>query len=270
MNTNFQLRHALSVLFIAIFVSLFFLGSSSEIKDSDSPRYQTIYESDGNQNWEVENKTEISRYAKKTGDPNVMVEVTDYPNTDPTSKQLENAWKLYDETYENAVDRSWFEKQEGLSSGYFNWDGDAFHYPHENYNRQNKTLNPEKPEFLMYYTDPDNQDESILAGVMFQTSNVKKHGDQIGGPITNWHYHYFDPEVCLAYWGAVSNVEIRGPNGEKCPENTVISNKSYEMLHVWFVDHPDSQFSSDMVVPKEVLEKGTDKLDRAEFFSKHG
>lgn len=262
-------KYILSVLFLAIFIGPIILGYSSKISDSSSPLYQTIYDSEEKQTWELENRTKISRYADRTGDPNVMIEVTKYPEVNPTREQLGNAWRLYNQTYENAIENNWFKKEKGLDSGYFNWEGDAFHYPHENYTRQNGTLNPEKPEFLMYYKDPDNPEKTVLAGVMFQTNNVEKHGEQIGGPITNWHYHYFDPDVCLAYWGAVSNVEIRGPNGERCPENTVISNKSNEMLHVWFVQHPESQFSSDMVISEEVLNKGTKKMHKSEFISKH-
>lgn len=270
MHIHFELKHLLSVLFIAVFAGLVVWGINPQVEpDNSSDRYQLIYENKDSQNWDVENETAVSNYAKNTGDPNVMVEVTKYPEKSPTSTQLENAWKLYSDTYDNASQRNWFNKSEGLDSGYFNWEGDAFHYPHRTYTRQNGTLNPKKPEFLMYYTDPENRSNTILAGVMFQTSHVDKHGKQIGGPITEWHYHYFDPKVCLAYWGAVSNVEIIGENGEKCPYNTIISDKSYEMLHVWFVDHPESQFSSDMVISREVLSNGTEKLSKEEFVSKY-
>jgi len=55
----------------------------------------------------------------------------------------------------------------------------------------------------------------------------------------------------------------------KCPENTLVSDKSYEMLHVWFVEHPKSQFSSDMVISEGVLKEGTKKLTKEKFISKH-
>jgi len=247
-----------------------FAWSVSDQAGADiSNRYHTIYDSEQRQNWEPENITRVREHVDRTGDPNVMVEITAYPNTSPTPRQVEKAWNLYSKTYDNAVENDWFELQNGLESGYFNWEGDTFHYPHQNYTRQSGTLNPDKPEFLMYYRDPENRSNFILAGVMFQTSKVEKHGRQIGGPITRWHYHYFNPKICLAHWGAVSNVELIEENGEKCPENTLVSDKSYEMLHVWFVEHPKSQFSSDMVISEGVLKEGTKKLTKEKFISKH-
>lgn len=230
--------------------------------------HERIYEEE-NSSWQPANQTRLQVYSEKNSDPNVMVELTRYPGEEPTDRQLERSWKLYRDTYRNAREEEWFNMTEGLEDGYFNWAGDSFHYPHENYTRTEETLDPEKPEFLMYYEDPDNSSNTILAGVMFQTSTVEKHGEQIGGPITLWHYHYFNPEACLNYWGPVSNVEVVGPSGQECPPGSQPSRKSYKMLHVWFVDHPRSQFSTDMAISKNLLENGTELLSREEFYSKH-
>ena len=37
--------------------------------------------------------------------------------------------------------------------------------------------------------------------------------------------------------------------------SVVVSQKSPEMLHVWFVDHPDGRFASGMSLPEEVLRR---------------
>lgn len=260
-------RRLIPIFLILILVSLATVMVIHE--NSSERRYQNIYENGEKPNWSLESIKEIEKYANKTKDPNVMVEVTKYPNQEPTESQVKEAWKFYNQSFENAKDEGWFSKDKGLNSGYFNWKGDLFHYPHENYTNQDNGLNPQEPEFLMYYPDPNNDSREILAGVMFQTNTLEDHGKQIGGPITTWHYHYHDPKICLDYWGPVSNVEIETDDGEKCPEDTKIKDRTYEMLHVWFVEHPRSQFASEMFLEKEIVADGPEKLSYDEFRSKH-
>lgn len=264
MHFDFKARYIVSaILVLGLLSSLFWINYT---ESRDESVYQNIYTGDDRQ-WQPENISAVKEHAERTGDPNVMVEVSSYPNSSPTQEQLENAWNLYNRSFEMAEKKGWFNKSKGLDDGYFNWYGDTFHYPHRNYTRERQTLRPSKPEFLMYYNSSEDSGESILAGIMFQTSSLEEEGHQIAGPITTWHYHYHDPEVCLEYWGPVSNTKVE-PVGE-CPDGTDRARKTFEMLHVWFVDHPDSQFSSDMVVSQETLDEGIEKLNRSEFISKH-
>ena len=55
-------------------------------------------------------------------------------------------------------------------------------------------LDCDKPEFLMYYDTPQGKG---LAGLMFYMDTPAGWGEQIGGPLTIWHYHVWAPIQCM-------------------------------------------------------------------------
>ncbi|MFT4893061.1 MAG: hypothetical protein ACI8Z7_000856 [Candidatus Nanohaloarchaea archaeon] len=188
------------------------------------------------------------------------VEVTRYPNQEPTTEHIENAWTLYNESYDAAEKNEWFEMEQAISDGFQNKTGHSINIK---YFRDNETLNPEKPEFLMYYSNysrdsPGNKSQKALVGLMYLKSSIEKAGEQIGGPLTLWHYHPIRGKKCFK--------EGFARDSENCPEH-LYSNRSPEMLHIWFIDHPEGFFGTDMSVKKR-LPKKPEKLSKREFTSR--
>ena len=79
---------------------------------------------------------------------------------------------------------------------------------------------------------------------------MEVEGQQIGGPLTVWHYHLWSGPTCIVK----GRIGMGRAKKGKCKEGEP-SQKSPEMLHVWFVDHPDGRFASGMSLPEEVLRR---------------
>lgn len=167
---------------------------------------------------------------------------------------VENAWTLYNRTYEAAERKGWFNYSKAKEDGFDNPDSPD-HYVNVDYFRDNETLNPEKPEFLMFRNNSNGT--QVLVGVMFMQNDVDEHGRQIGGSITKWHYHAYDQYDCYYNGYAYSRTA-------DCPES-YYSNVSPEMLHVWFVEHKEGIFATNMYVPAEEVNDGPKKLNKSEF-----
>jgi len=118
----------------------------------------------------------------------------------------------------------------------------------EEYLLDGRTLDPERPEYLMYY---DTSRGKSLVGFMFYVSEIDERGEQIGGPLTVWHYHVWSRPHCFAKRGLLA-VGFAGPEGE-C-ERGEPSFRSAEMLHVWLVDHPHGPFATRMRIDPRLLE----------------
>ena len=104
----------------------------------------------------------------------------------------------------------------------------------------------------MYYSI-DGKD--YLAGIMYFARTRTEHGEQIGGPLTIWHYHTWRRPQC-----AIKEMIPRGwasPDGS-CKEG-VAKYRSGEMLHVWLIDRPAGPFSTEMHVSSEDLREGIEK-----------
>ena len=90
----------------------------------------------------------------------------------------------------------------------------------------------------------------VLTGFMYLVSQRRDAGPQVGGPLTIWHYHVWSKPHCMRE-GLISEGVI-GPKGG-CAAG-IPMNRSPEMLHVWFVDHPKGPFATQMNLPREVIE----------------
>ncbi len=235
--------------------------TSGETECPTERRYKNHYTPETKPEWQAADEVspESSNYTTH--------EVTRYPYCDPTVEQLESAWELYDETFEAAVDNDWFDLQEGLDDGYTEYGGR--HYLRADLLFNEDTLVPEEPEYLVYLDHPEKDSEKVLAGVMFKEFGYE--GDQIGGPLTVWHYHpieKFEPQrpgvasLLSEETGYDSFEDIY--ESEFGDGDGVLKYRSLDMLHVWFVEHPEGPFGTTMGVPQEHLEEPS-RMNETEF-----
>ncbi len=140
----------------------------------------------------------------------------------------------------------WLSKEKGLSDGYEKMYGDPVHFVNKEYVFDGETLNPDKPEVLMYYKT---EEGDFLMGVRFIA--VGQRGPQVAGPLSKWHYH-IDRRMC--YERGVLPIG-RIEEGGSC-EAGFPNIRSPEMLHVWFFDHPDGRFATRMGLSEEQLKTG--------------
>jgi len=179
-----------------------------------------------------------------------MYELTQYPNRQPTPAQTYAANKLVSDSFDAVLRNGWLSKEKGLRDGFEKMFGDPVHFVNVEYVFDGETLNPEKPEVLMYYKTKEGD---FLMGVMFLA--IGERGPQVGGPLSKWHYH-IDRRMC--YDRGVLPI---GRVGEEGACETGIQNiRSPEMLHVWFFDHPAGKFATSMGLPEHLLESGIKQI----------
>lgn len=198
--------------------------------------------------WKLESEADI-KYKRP-----YIYEVDKHRDEKPTERDYEAAWELYNSTYEAARQKNWFDYGEGIENGYKNTYSRT-HYVNLEIFHNNGSLNPERPEFLMYRTNGENK--KVLTGVMYMKNSVDKAGEQIAGSLTQWHYHTFSREKCYYNGFSISVTD-------NCP-NRYWGSKSPEMIHVWFVDHPEGAFGTQMGVTQEIVNKGPEKLNKSDF-----
>lgn len=200
----------------------------------------------------------LEKEIKEERTPNSIIEVSKYPNSKPSNEDIRSAYKLYSKSFEAAKENNWFNYSKGVKDGFYNFS-DKTHYPNERFLYDGNTLNPKKPEILMYYEDPKNSSRKVLAGAMFMANNITDGGRQVGGPLTVWHYHKGSREFC--YKQGVMPIGSK----DNCVNGTV-SDRGPEMLHVWFVQHPKGQFATGMSFPRnEEINRDPEKMNRVEF-----
>lgn len=179
--------------------------------------------------------------------PHMLIyEVTQDPYGNPTPAQLEAAKRLVDESIAAAHRNGWFEFEKAMQDGYEAMVDDRAHYANREYVTDGRVFDPERPEFLMYY---DTSSGKKLVGSMYLMSDLVEHGPQIGGQNTIWHYHIWSVNRCL-YENllVIDSVDDQGACAEGVP-----SHRSAEMIHVWFLDHPEGSFATNMVLPPSLM-----------------
>lgn len=164
-----------------------------------------------------------------------MIELTQYPNQQPTEKQKQAAAKLVRDSIRSAKKHGWFDQKKAFADGYELMFEDETHYINKAFVMDDQVLNPERPEFLMYYPTDKGM---LLIGIMY---GVVARGPQIGGPLTLWHYH-------LGHTSCYENgvFPMASPNEKNECAKGIPLIKSPEMLHVWFFNHPDGRFATRM------------------------
>jgi len=179
-----------------------------------------------------------------------MYELTQYPNQQATQAQLAAASNLVNESFDAALRNGWFSKDKGLSDGYEPMFGDPVHFVNVEYVFDGETLNPEKPEVLMYYKT---REGDFLMGVMYLA--IGQRGPQVAGPLSKWHYH-IDRQMC--YERGVLPIG-RTTEGGTC-ETGIQNIRSPEMLHVWFFNHPEGKFATKMGLSEPLLYSGIEQI----------
>lgn len=186
----------------------------------------------------------------------VIWEVSEFqPGSEPTAEQRRAADDLVERCYAAALRHGWDDFEKGAADGFS--PVDRHHYRNDEFMLDDRVLDPDHPETLMYYATPEGQ---RLAGMMFFARDRDARGRQIGGPLTIWHYHSWFRAQCVVK-GLSQNWSVDG----KCAKG-VPSHRSGEMMHVWLVDHPSGRFATPMFLPYPILSAGLEKRLRERGF----
>jgi hypothetical protein len=110
--------------------------------------------------------------------------------------------------------------------------GPDVHLENAAYKSDGRTLDPYRPEMLVYAIDGS---RATLLGVVYVMDVAGRPGPAPGGPITRWHAH----NLCIS--AAPPGMGVVSPYGG-CPALSV-SVTSPEMMHVWVVDNPGGPFA---------------------------
>ena len=241
-----------------------------------STRYVNAYEYMSPPVWIPEDEFSMESYEAGS------YEVTRYPDTEPSQEHLDAAWRLYKQSFNAAEENGWFEFENAVEDGY-SVEASPNHYGNvENisiYTGENN-LNPQAPELLMYYQDPNNPDNKILTGYMYRKPlGSNERGEQIGGPLTVWHYHPTSGETrsMTTQYNIKNGISLREDIDNASELFEVLDlqydnmsefvrkrNRTAEMIHVWFVKHPEGPFGTSMSVPSENLREPV-KMSESEF-----
>lgn len=168
----------------------------------------------------------------------VIYEVTRFPHqVEPTPEQMAAAGEFWERARTTVRARGWDDFDQAVADGFELMFGDDNHYASREHVTDGRVLDPERPEFLIYY---DTGESKRLAGLMFLAPPAV-HGPQIAGPMTVWHFHLWKRQFCL--W---QELLVDGfPEEGECPDG-IASYRSPEMLHLWFFDHPQGMFATGM------------------------
>lgn len=185
----------------------------------------------------------------------VLWELSEFaPGTKPTPEQRARADALVEASYRAALDNGWFDYKKGLADGFQLMFKDRRHYENREFILDDRVLDPNRPEFLMYYGTPQGK---RLSGFMFYADTPLGRGPQPGGNLTVWHYHVWKNTMCLLE-GLIS-VGIGDASGV-CKEGTP-THRSPEMLHVWLIDHPQGAFTTSMMIEPKLFHSLVEKRD---------
>jgi len=162
------------------------------------------------------------------------------PGTTPTRDERRAAEELIERSHRAVLARGWQDHEQALADGFHLMPHDIRHYQNDEFLLDDRILDPDRPEFLMYYPTPEGM---ALTGLMLLVRSPDERGPQVGGPLTVWHYHIWRQARC--YRDGVINVGVARRDGLGCRE-AVASHRSPEMLHVWLVDRPGGPFATTM------------------------
>ena len=204
-------------------------------------------------------ESEIPSSPQKSPD-SVIWEVSRFdPDTPPTPDQQWAADDFAERCFEAAERNRWFEYERGRADGYGSMVSDRRHFRNMEYVLDDRILDPERPEFLMYEPVPGGG--RVLTGFMFLPQKPDERGPQLGGPLTVWHYHVWTRKKCFQH--GLINLGYAQRGG--CPEGSP-SHRSPEMLHVWLIDHLQGRFATTMILPWKMIAEGLQKRKRERGF----
>ena len=178
----------------------------------------------------------------------LTIEVTQHPGESGASDaQLRAADDLVQRSFASAREHGWYDIEKARGDGFAVLFGDRMHYANEAFVTDDRFLDPDRPELLLYYDTPEGM---RLAGFMYLTRSLDAHGLQVGGPLTVWHFHVWPGPYCM-----LSGLLVIGEPGvdSRCARGFP-NDRSPEMLHVWLLDHPEGSFATAMNLPAETIE----------------
>jgi hypothetical protein len=234
---------------VTVLIGTALLGCSRVEKTTPEERYAHRYLPQHTE-WQFE--SEIPKEPQES--PGMIIwEVSRFaPKTLPTREQLQAAKNLVEQCYDAAREHGWYDFEKGLADGYHLLHDDVYHFTNDEYMLDDVTLDPHRPENLMYYET--RAGERVLAGFMFNAKTRTAWGPQIGGPVTVWHYHVWKNAQCVIQ----NMLGVAWSMDGVCEKGTQM-HRSSEMMHVWLVDHPEGPFATTMRIGKEALVKGIEK-----------
>jgi hypothetical protein len=177
----------------------------------------------------------------------------------PAERTAAQEW--VERCYESAKRHGWDDYAKGLADGFEKMLArDPYHYRNREYVLDDRILDPDRPEFLMYYPKPDGTHG--LAGFMFITRNLEERGPQFAGRLTIWHYHVWAKAQCVER--DVIALDFAQRDGS-CYRGEP-RHRSPEMLHTWLIDHPRGAFATSMILGPQVFISGLEKRMRERGF----
>lgn len=107
------------------------------------------------------------------------------PGAEPTPEQERAAQELVEASHRAVLAHGWQDHAVALADGFYRMPNDRRHFHKDAHLLDDRILDPDHPEFLMYEPSPDGM---ALTGLMFLMPRQVR-GPQVGGPLTVWHYH---------------------------------------------------------------------------------
>lgn len=213
-------------------------ADDTESTAEEEPTYYVSEFTDIVQDWKLEEETDLD---PRIDQGMVIWEVTRYPDQlEPTPEQQMAMNDLRERAFAAVRKNGWQDFGKMAEEGWELLFSDDVHYFKREHITDDRVLDPEHPEFLIYY---DTDSGKRLAGIMFVVTTGDQRGPQIGGPKTLWHYHVWNRLVCL--WEGRLIVSMADDEGE-CADDEEPADKSLEMLHLWLFDHPLGAFATSM------------------------
>jgi uncharacterized membrane protein len=161
----------------------------------------------------------------------------------PTTEQRQWAQAFVERCWESARRHGWLKFEDAQADGFELQWSDTEHYLKREFVFDDKILDPDRPEFLMYRDTPQGK---LLMGFMFFTRSLEERGPQPAGSLAAWHFHPWNGRGYCAERGILPFSRPDGRGG--CAQGQRV-NRSAEMLHVWFIDHPLGPFADAMLFP---------------------
>lgn len=186
-----------------------------------------------------------------------MYELTQFPNMKASVTQQKVADEFIAKTLQASVNNGWLDIKKAREDGFSEMYGDRIHFVNKRFLYDTDLITPERPEFLMFY---QTQYGPMLMGVMYV---AETKGPQIGGPLTLWHYH-IERDIC--YERGILPIGQYDKNGH-CAKG-ISRDKSPEMMHVWFFNHPEGRFATRMRLTEEQFEQAVKEV--LEIYKKQG
>lgn len=247
-------KSLLVAVFLGLLASPLAGQDTGELQAEDQKRewYVRRVDRDGALEWTRESDLDIGELRPRMME---IYEVSQHPGEPRESDaQRRAADDLVRQSLASAEEHGWYDFEKARDDGFELMFGDDVHYANETFITDDRLLDPNRPEVLLYYDTPKGM---RLAGFMYLTRSLDERGLQIGGPLTVWHYHHWLLPPCMLQGLLV----IGGPGPDGRCTRGFPNNRSPEMLHVWLLDHPEGSFATGMGLPPEMIEALAERPD---------